>query len=150
MKNSRSSFLHGATSGSSISQRPYVILTSFIHFQTHFAFFFCCYRTKVFTVKSCVFLPPSPFFWTFISLCLGDWPLQAGWWQHSTMIERPETAVSSIAVSQIVFEKDQCAKHVDTTFIFSRLIMGKLFGMLYFLSCSVPACTGLSYSIKLL
>lgn len=55
-------------------------------------------------LKNGVFLSAPSFFWTFISLCLGDCPLQAGWWQHSTMIERPETAVPSIAVSPFVFE----------------------------------------------
>lgn len=38
------------------------------------------------------------------------------------MIERPETAVPSIAVSPLVFEIDQCAR-VDTTVVFNRLVI---------------------------
>lgn len=107
-------------------------LTSFIHSHTHFAAF----RVQNYRVESCVFLSAPSFFWTFISLCLGDCPLQAGWWQHSTMIERPETAVPSIAVSPFLFEIDQCAS-IDTTVVFNGLLIEILIGM----PClTVPVC----------
>lgn len=62
---------------------------------------------------------------------------------YSTMIERPETAVPSIAVSKFVFEKDQYTKHVDTVFVFSRLTIEIPFGILN-LTVLVPAGTDLS------
>lgn len=62
---------------------------------------------------------------------------------YSTMIERPETAVPSIAVSKCVFEKDQYAKHVDTVFVFSGLMIEIPLGILN-LTVLVPAGTDLS------
>lgn len=47
------------------------------------------------------------------------------------MIERPETAVPSIAVSQFVFKKQHYAKNADVTLISNRLILEIPFGLLY-------------------
>lgn len=102
-KNSRA-FLFAAQHLLVLSEeRPYVICSHSFVFK-HSRPPCANLRAGSLTVCRGLLLSAPLFLWTVFGLCLGDCPLQAGWWQHSTMIERPETAVPSIAVSPFLLK----------------------------------------------